>query len=116
MGNCVIPFIQVWSLNPVLILNNVLDFASSSFDAILFPNAPVEVTVTTQNDGEIKRRSSHLPDLIPFIQLITDKCDVQPIHMVMALMYVQRFRNSLPSGKSYATDFHCMYSNISYRL
>jgi len=67
----------------------------------LFPNAPVEVATTpaTQNDGEIKRRSSHLPDLIPFIQLITDKCDVQPIHMVMALMYVQRFRKSLPAGK-----------------
>ncbi|KAL9550874.1 hypothetical protein MBANPS3_004537 [Mucor bainieri] len=77
-----------------------IDFASSSFDAILFPNAPVEAAPSTagQNDGEIKRRASHLPDLIPFIQLITDKCDVQPIHMVMALMYVQRFRKSLPAG------------------
>ncbi|CEP19770.1 hypothetical protein [Parasitella parasitica] len=76
-----------------------IDFASSSFDAILFPNAVMEVsTAAMQTDGEIKRRPSHLPDLIPFIQLITDKCDVRPIHMVMALLYVQRFRKSLPAG------------------
>jgi hypothetical protein len=50
------------------------------------------------NNGEIVRRTSHLPDLIPFISLITDKCDVQPIHLVMALIYVQRFRKCLPVG------------------
>lgn len=46
----------------------------------------------------IQRRSSHLPDLLPFIKLITEKCNVQPVHLIMALMYVQRFRKSLPSG------------------
>lgn len=55
-------------------------------------------TSDKDDDGDIKRRATHLPDLIPFIQLITDKCDVQPVHMVMALMYVQRFRKALPEG------------------
>lgn len=45
-----------------------------------------------------KKRETHLPDLIPFIQLITDKCHIQPTLMVIALMYVQRFRKALPAG------------------
>jgi hypothetical protein len=53
-------------------------------------------TPSSKPSTEITRRSSHLPDLIPFISLITDKCDVQPIHLVMALIYVSRFRKSLP--------------------
>lgn len=81
-----------------------VDFASSSFDAILFPNTklplqPIQTTQTNEKGEQItviQRRASHLPDLIPFIQLITDKCDVQPIHLVMALVYVSRFRKSLP--------------------
>lgn len=75
---------------------NFLDFASSSFDAILFPNSTIDVTTNDKNDP--KKRETHLPDLIPFIQLITDKCDIQPVLMVIALMYVQRFRKALPAG------------------
>ncbi|KAG0754282.1 hypothetical protein G6F57_013555 [Rhizopus arrhizus] len=78
-----------------------IDFASSSFDAIFYSNSietPTVGSVTTTSSGEIQKRSSHLPDLIPFISLITEKCDVQPVHLVMALMYVQRFRKSLPPG------------------
>ncbi|KAI7900950.1 cyclin-like protein [Cokeromyces recurvatus] len=74
-----------------------IDFASSSFDAILFPNSS-QINTDNVNDGIIKKRNTHLPDLIPFIQLITDKCDVQPVHLVLALMYVQRFRKALPAG------------------
>ncbi|CAO3597862.1 unnamed protein product [Absidia cylindrospora] len=48
--------------------------------------------------SSIEQRSTHLPDLLPFIQLITEKCHVQPVHLIMALMYVQRFRKSLPAG------------------
>lgn len=55
-------------------------------------------TKKPNTSGDIQKRPSHLPDLIPFISLITDKCDVQPIHLVMALVYVQRFRNSLPAA------------------
>ncbi|KAI9360620.1 hypothetical protein BD770DRAFT_384481 [Pilaira anomala] len=75
-----------------------IDFASTSFDAILFPSVLPQKPIIQPSTGEIQRRPSHLPDLIPFISLITDKCDVQPIHLVMALMYVQRFRKSLPAG------------------
>ncbi|CAO3641380.1 unnamed protein product [Mucor hiemalis] len=75
-----------------------IDFASSSFDAILFPNVPTVAQPASNNNGEVQRRSTHLPDLIPFISLITEKCDVQPIHLVMALIYVQRFRKTLPAG------------------
>jgi hypothetical protein len=46
----------------------------------------------------IKRRASHLPDLIPFISLITEKCSIQPVNLVMALIYVQRFRKTLPAA------------------
>ncbi|KAI7887596.1 cyclin-like protein [Mucor mucedo] len=76
-----------------------IDFASSSFDAILFSTTmmPAKQMTATNRQGEIQKRPSHLPDLIPFISLITDKCDVQPIHLVMALVYVQRFRKSLPA-------------------
>ncbi|CAO3702347.1 unnamed protein product [Rhizopus stolonifer] len=74
-----------------------IDFASSSFDAIFFSNpAEIHTETTSTSQGEIHQRSSHLPDLIPFISLITEKCDVQPVHLVMALMYVQRFRKTLP--------------------
>ena len=81
------------------------DFASSSFDAIFYSNTtdstPETTTKTiTTTTGEIQKRSSHLPDLIPFISLITEKCDVQPVHLVMALMYVQRFRRCLPAGNT----------------
>lgn len=88
-----------------LIKANLLsDFASSSFDAIFYSNTidstPETTTkTTTTTTGEIQKRSTHLPDLIPFISLITEKCDVQPVHLVMALMYVQRFRRCLPAGK-----------------
>ncbi|KAI8377794.1 uncharacterized protein BYT42DRAFT_571719 [Radiomyces spectabilis] len=86
-----------------------IDFASSSFDAILHPTAPNLTSLTaaasvpcppsnSNVDGTVQRRDSHLPDLVPFIQLITEKCDIQPVHLVMALMYVQRFRKSLPAG------------------
>ncbi|KAI8973391.1 hypothetical protein BDF20DRAFT_882128 [Mycotypha africana] len=87
-----------------------IDFASSSFDAILFPptnaanndviETATDTTTTTSTDdsASTKKRNTHLPDLIPFIQLITDKCDLQPIHLVIALMYVQRFRRALPAG------------------
>ncbi|KAI8065339.1 uncharacterized protein B0P05DRAFT_553893 [Gilbertella persicaria] len=75
-----------------------IDFASSSFDAILFPNVNAKIETNTNDNNEVKKRNTHLPDLIPFIQLITDKCDVQPIHLVMALMYAERFRKSLPAG------------------
>lgn len=91
----------MWELVPQVPENGILivsflDFASTSFDAILFPSVIPQKPI--QTNGEIQRRPSHLPDLIPFISLITDKCDVQPVHLVMALMYVQRFRKSLPSG------------------
>lgn len=91
-----------------LIKANLLsDFASSSFDAIFYSNTidstpettTKTTTTTTTTTGEIQKRSTHLPDLIPFISLITEKCDVQPVHLVMALMYVQRFRRCLPAGK-----------------
>ncbi|KAI9486318.1 MAG: cyclin-like protein [Benjaminiella poitrasii] len=72
-----------------------IDFASSSFDAILFPTP---ISHDSVNDDIVRKRNTHLPDLIPFIQLITDKCDVQPVHLVLALMYVQRFRKALPAG------------------
>ncbi|OBZ91715.1 PHO85 cyclin-1 [Choanephora cucurbitarum] len=75
-----------------------IDFASSSFDAILFPNAFPNTHTESDNKEEVRKRTTHLPDLIPFIQLITDKCDVQPVHLVMALMYAERFRKSLPAG------------------
>ncbi|CEI97711.1 hypothetical protein RMCBS344292_11838 [Rhizopus microsporus] len=84
-----------------------IDFASSSFDAIFYSNTidstpetttKTTTTTTTTTTGEIQKRSTHLPDLIPFISLITEKCDVQPVHLVMALMYVQRFRRCLPAG------------------
>ncbi|KAI9248084.1 hypothetical protein BY458DRAFT_536653 [Sporodiniella umbellata] len=76
-----------------------IDFASHSFDAIFFSNrSDVSLKTTNTSQGEIYQRSSHLPDLIPFISLITEKCDIQPVHLVMALMYVQRFKNALPES------------------
>ncbi|KAL0090838.1 cyclin [Phycomyces blakesleeanus] len=74
-----------------------IDFASSSFDAILYP-AAIPPTTPISDNQSVQRRSSHLPDLVPFIQLITEKCNILPVHLVMALMYVQRFRNGLPAG------------------
>ncbi|KAI8356161.1 hypothetical protein BD560DRAFT_406717 [Blakeslea trispora] len=74
-----------------------IDFASSSFDAILFPNTSLNTPIESETK-EVRKRTTHLPDLIPFIQLITDKCDVQPVHLVMALMYAERFQKSLPAG------------------
>ncbi|KAI7862581.1 cyclin-like protein [Spinellus fusiger] len=85
------------STNKLPIPPGFIDFASSSFDAILYPsNFPTNLPV--QESQSIQRRSTHLPDLVPFIQLITDKCNISPVHLVMALMYVQRFRKSLPAG------------------
>ncbi|KAI8096157.1 cyclin-like protein [Halteromyces radiatus] len=79
-----------------------IDFTSSCFDAILYPNLPKHLPVQTVLQhgipSTVQQRITHLPDLLPFIQLITEKCNVQPVHLIMALMYVQRFRNSLPSG------------------
>lgn len=79
------------------------DFASSSFDAILHQRRKVQTEPEQDEDYEksppvIQRRASHLPDLLPFIEMITEKCNVQPVHLVMALIYVQRFRESLPEG------------------
>ncbi|SAM04841.1 hypothetical protein [Absidia glauca] len=84
-----------------------IDLTSSCFDSILYPNLPrhqpsSQATFQQQSwngiPSTIQQRATHLPDLLPFIQLITDKCQVQPVHLIMALMYVQRFRQSLPSG------------------
>ncbi|KAL1927753.1 hypothetical protein VTP01DRAFT_3574 [Rhizomucor pusillus] len=83
-----------------------IDFASSSFDAILHQRHKVQTgpgQAEEEKDYEkyppvIQRRASHLPDLLPFIEMITEKCNVQPVHLVMALIYVQRFRESLPEG------------------
>ncbi|KAI8977906.1 hypothetical protein BDB01DRAFT_844279 [Pilobolus umbonatus] len=72
-----------------------IDFTSSSFDSILFPDSVGTPTKTILVNG-IQKRASHLPDLIPFISLITEKCDIQAIHLIIALIYVQRFRKSLP--------------------
>ncbi|KAI8148817.1 cyclin-like protein [Fennellomyces sp. T-0311] len=74
-----------------------IDFTSSSFDAIFYQR---EVPAMDNDDihTPIRRRDSHLPDLLPFIQLITDKCKVQPLQLVMALIYVQRFKATLPAG------------------
>ncbi|CAO3628240.1 unnamed protein product [Cunninghamella echinulata] len=86
-----------------------IDYTSSCFDAILYPNLqqfsnnlplPLINDTTTDNNNSsttnttcmIQRQFSHLPDLIPFIKLITEKCNVQPVHLIMALMYVQRFK------------------------
>ncbi|ORX55016.1 cyclin-like protein [Hesseltinella vesiculosa] len=74
-----------------------IDKTSSCFDAILYPNLPKSYDITSPCTNA-QRRPSHLPDLIPFIQLITEKCKVKPVHLIMALIYVQRFRSSLPSG------------------
>ncbi|KAI8063309.1 hypothetical protein BC940DRAFT_307618 [Gongronella butleri] len=89
-----------------------IDMTSSCFDAILYPSMP-QKTYSTVNQplstnkcdstnsscvDRIRPRQSHLPDLIPFIQLITEKCNVKPVHLIMALIYVQRLRKSLPQG------------------
>ncbi|KAI9499548.1 EXS family-domain-containing protein [Zychaea mexicana] len=82
-----------------------IDFASSSFDAIFYqrerhPSTAADDTSDSYHDEppQIRRRASHLPDLLPFIELITAKCNVEPVQLVMALIYVQRFRASLPPG------------------
>lgn len=82
----------------ILICIIYLDFASSSFDAILFPQMPEQEEKEAVPGEPIKRRASHLPDLIPFISLITEKCSIQPVNLVMALIYVQRFRKTLPAA------------------
>ncbi|ORY93536.1 cyclin-like protein [Syncephalastrum racemosum] len=75
-----------------------IDFASSSFDAILHHDASTPASTEPPPPHGLRRRSSHLPDLLPFISLVTEKCDIQPVHLVMALIYVQRFRATLPSN------------------
>ncbi|KAI8340168.1 hypothetical protein BC941DRAFT_419605 [Chlamydoabsidia padenii] len=79
-----------------------IDLTSSCFDSILYPNLPKHLPSSQPScngiPATIQQRSSHLPDLLPFIKLITDKCHIQPVYLVMALMYVQRFRKSLPPG------------------
>lgn len=95
------------------------DFASSSFDAILHQRHKVQTgpgQAEEEKDYEkyppvIQRRASHLPDLLPFIEMITEKCNVQPVHLVMALIYVQRFRESLPEGKSFWPLFSVIRPN-----
>ncbi|KAI9275612.1 Cyclin, N-terminal domain-containing protein [Phascolomyces articulosus] len=95
-----------------------IDFTSSSFDAIFYqhehhfqPSIKTKTTMkhpdnnnnssnnnTTPSSDNIRLRTSHLPDLLPFIEMITEKCRVEPVQLIMALIYVQRFRASLPSG------------------
>ncbi|KAI7856960.1 Cyclin, N-terminal domain-containing protein [Circinella umbellata] len=90
-----------------------IDFASSSFDAIFYqhehhfqPSIIIPTTNTKDNNKnnnnssslKVRRRDSMLPDLLPFIEMITEKCNVEPVQLIMALIYVQRFRASLPSG------------------
>ena len=53
----------------------------------------------------MRRRDSMLPDLLPFIEMITEKCNVEPVQLIMALIYVQRFRASLPPGKKKKSYF-----------
>ncbi|KAI7873902.1 cyclin-like protein [Lichtheimia hyalospora FSU 10163] len=85
-----------------------IDFASTSFDAIFYQRP---LPSTTRRDSQHSdsddddeptpsphRRLSHLPDFLPFIQMITEKCNVQPVQLVMALIYVQRFRATLPAS------------------
>lgn len=76
-----------------------LDFASSSFDAIFYERLPEDNTKPGEKPPPSRKRASHLPDLLPFIKLVTEKCKVQPVLLVMALIYVQRFRKALPAGK-----------------
>ncbi|KAJ8655389.1 hypothetical protein O0I10_008881 [Lichtheimia ornata] len=73
-----------------------LDFASSSFDAIFYERLPEDSARPGEKPPPSRKRASHLPDLLPFIKLVTEKCKVQPVLLVMALLYVQRFRKALP--------------------
>ncbi|KAI9312961.1 cyclin-like protein [Dichotomocladium elegans] len=80
-----------------------INFASASFNAIFYEHPCISDLDNSQfvND-EIrtspKRRPSHLPDLLPFIQLVIEKCNVHPVQLVVALIYVQRFRATFPEG------------------
>lgn len=90
-----------------------LDFASSSFDAIFYERLPEDNARPGEKPPPSRKRASHLPDLLPFIKLVTEKCKVQPILLVMALIYVQRFRKALPAGMLlmfYA--FGILYMNV----
>jgi hypothetical protein len=80
----------------MIILNS--DFTTSSFDAILHPIQLPDIP-GQKAQGKFKLRSNQLPHLLPFVQLITDKCGITPLVIVIALIYVKRFRATLPAGK-----------------
>jgi hypothetical protein len=42
-----------------------------------------------------------LPNLLPFVRLITEKCSITPLVIVIALIYVKRFRATLPASTYY---------------
>ncbi|KAG2179328.1 hypothetical protein INT44_006173, partial [Umbelopsis vinacea] len=62
-----------------------------------------------QPQGVRKLRADHLPNLLPFVRLITEKCKITPLVIVIALIYVKRFRATLPT--SYKTE-----SNTAHRI
>lgn len=79
----------------MIILNS--DFTTSSFDAILHPVQLPDLP-GQQSSGKLKLRTNQLPYLLPFVQLITEKCNISPLVIVIALIYVKRFRATLPAG------------------
>ncbi|KAJ2960918.1 hypothetical protein NQZ79_g3791 [Umbelopsis isabellina] len=85
-----------------------IDFTTSSFDAILHPTQITEASAQ-QHNGKPILRSNQLPHLLPFVQLITEKCSVTPLVIIIALIYVKRFRATLPPG--YKTE-----ANTAHRI
>ncbi|CAO3696834.1 unnamed protein product [Umbelopsis ramanniana] len=92
-----------------LITPDFIDFTTTSFDAILHPTEIVDPLPEPQPQGTTKLRTDHLPHLLPFVRLITEKCSITPLVIVIALIYVKRFRATLP--ESYKTE-----SNTAHRI
>ncbi|KAH8556749.1 hypothetical protein BGW37DRAFT_473948 [Umbelopsis sp. PMI_123] len=86
-----------------------IDFTTSSFDAILHPNQIADPLQEQQTHVKGKLRADHLPHLLPFVRLITEKCNISSLVIVIALIYVKRFRATLPTG--YKTE-----SNTAHRI
>ncbi|RUS12695.1 hypothetical protein BC937DRAFT_87233 [Endogone sp. FLAS-F59071] len=74
--------------------DSLIDFTSTSFDAILHPLPP------STNDG---LSTPTLPELLPFIKSITETCKISVLTILVALIYVKRLQSSLPAG--YITEY-----------